>query len=283
MDRNGFALLGVLWMVAVVGSVLTTGLAPVLAQRDGAVNRAALVRAQWAAEGCIALLQSRAADGRQLGAVDSIALGPNVWCSLKSLRPDERLNVNRADSATLAAALRDPIRVASLLDWIDEDDIPREGGAEREWYIDRRRPTPRNAPFQDVSEVTKVRGFDGAGVDDLEEVFTIWGDGTVSPNRAPFWLLRSVQGVPVGLAEGAVRTRRTIAFEHAEQLVAVLGIIPSIDEFREMSRHFSFREFEDIVRATGHAETGARRLSSTVTVATRDDEGRIGVRVLEVR
>jgi type II secretory pathway component PulK len=52
--------------------------------------------------------------------------------------------------------------VDALLDWRDEDDEPREFGADAEYYASLETPyRPKNGAFDTVEELLMVRGFDG--------------------------------------------------------------------------------------------------------------------------
>ena len=55
----------------------------------------------------------------------------------------------------------DQIRLfqASLRDWQDKDDLYRLDGAERDWYAQQGRPTPRNGTIGSVNELRLIRGF----------------------------------------------------------------------------------------------------------------------------
>ena len=181
--RRGFALLAVLW-VLVSGAALAFSMS--LAARTAvatARNRMDFARARWQAAGC--------AERARLVVDETLSAGPlsdaprPPWRSLDvrvlaspllasapceiAVEPvGKTVNVNALDRETLGAVLvaasirgpRNDSLVDALLDWRDPDDVPREHGAEREWYDARKRPAPRNGPFADVSEIRLVRGFD---------------------------------------------------------------------------------------------------------------------------
>lgn len=81
-----------------------------------------------------------------------------------------KLNLNHATPYQLAALLRQVVPpdtqvqelVDSLLDWIDEDDEPRELGAETEYYASLDVPyRAKNAPLETVEELLLIKGFNG--------------------------------------------------------------------------------------------------------------------------
>ena len=49
--------------------------------------------------------------------------------------------------------------IAAILDWRDEDTIPRAGGAERAWSRDAARAGPADRPFEHEEEIPLVRGL----------------------------------------------------------------------------------------------------------------------------
>ena len=266
--RGGFALLSVLWLIAALAILTLTQVAPAIVARRAAENRTQVTRARWAAHGCLALLRSRVAAGARAPGTDSVAFSETVWCTVESLRPDERLNPNFTDSAGLVRALGDPVMTASILDWIDPDDQPRDGGAEASWYRTRQRATPRNSSLADPAELALVRGFEHATIADLESWFTTRGDGSVSPMRAERWVLESVSGLPFGWMD-RLTSARFSSPASAEQLVAALGLQPTIGEFREMERRLSFAEESNVLRIVGHADAGRAVLKSTLIVSVQ--------------
>jgi len=79
----------------------------------------------------------------------------------------DRLNINQAKEKELIEFFEDidipPQKVLvmtrSLLDWIDEDDLPRLGGAEKESYLELGYEPP-NKPLNNFYEIQLIRGFD---------------------------------------------------------------------------------------------------------------------------
>ena len=212
IDRAGFALLAVLWVVAMFGllgvalSVVTRGAIA------GSRNRTGVLTASWLAEGCVgrtwATLDSAASASASDpsshawelldAAGDSHAggTGADSWGAV--LRPfGAMLNVNAADTSVLRrviAALHLPepdALVDALADWRDADDIARPGGAERGWYLPSGRAPPRDGPLADVRELQNVRGFEH--LTGLDSVFGVDG-GRVVINQAPLPVLSALPG-----------------------------------------------------------------------------------------
>jgi hypothetical protein len=229
-------------------------------------------------------MRARFPGGRPEARFDSVALGPVVWCAVDDVAPEQRVNPNVGDSIGLTRLLMDPVRVASVLDWLDEDDDPRDAGAEAEWYRRRARTLPRNGPLRDPAELRLVRGFEDVTVAELERMFTVRGDGRVSANRAPAWALASVSVLSPEDAERIVALRGaapTLAVP--DQVVTLAGIDLTLEEFAELTRRISFSDARRTLRFRGLARAGARTLEFTAVAVLQEREGELTVAQLEVR
>jgi len=269
--RGGFALIAVLWLVVALAILLSTGLRPVRLAAAAAENRMSRTRARWAARACGPAPTS-----------ESVALGAATWCSIEPLDWDDRINPNRVDSLGLLRALGDSVRVASILDWIDTDDIQRASGAEARWYRERSRIGPRNAPILAVAELGRVRGFEAMGVDTLERRFAVRGDGSVPPDRASASVLSSISALSdsdVGRLI-AVRSARG-PFESVEEISLTLGLDPTVDEFRQLVRRLSIRPNASTVRARGWTDLGDRVIRVRLDLDLVTVEGELVISGLE--
>jgi general secretion pathway protein K len=95
---------------------------------------------------------------------------------------DERgkIAINHAEDATLVRMLQqaglagDALATArdGLLDWIDDDDLARDHGAEAGDYA-RSGIAPRNAGLLSIDELARVRGFSPALVERLRDYVTV--------------------------------------------------------------------------------------------------------------
>lgn len=123
---------------------------------------------------------------------------------------DERGKVvlNRLDAQSVgrfveAAGLsgeRARIAAASLIDWTDEDDDPRENGAEREHY-QRLGQRIRNGPLQSIDELAQVRGFDAATVERVRPFVTLsYGAGGFDARYAHPAAIEVMLGTGGGIA-----------------------------------------------------------------------------------
>lgn len=182
--RPGSVMLVVLWAIAIIS--LVTISVQLLAYRQAYAGREALgrVEARWAARGgverTIAVMayfsdleepidpdplamiyeMDRVADGEFVGGTYEIRYEADGVLWRGPLDEHSRLNVNLATRDQLMLLDRMSLDVADgILDWIDEDENPREFGAEVEWYANAPFPLrPRNAPMRTHAELELVAG-----------------------------------------------------------------------------------------------------------------------------
>jgi general secretion pathway protein K len=76
--------------------------------------------------------------------------------------------------------------IDSLLDWIDQDDLTRANGAEREWYSSQGlNYEPRNYAIQYKEELKLIRGMEAKLYQKIEPYITILPSTGFNPNTAP--------------------------------------------------------------------------------------------------
>ena len=242
--EQGFALAAVLWLITAL-SVLT--LAAGLVARDAlgaSGNRMALLQAGWRAEGCMnavragiarVLVQAAPEPG---GAdtlwsnldrlIDQASLGQAMGCEVRLVPAGLALDVNQAESEPLTRLFvgrGEPpssasAMAAALLDWRDSDDSVRPEGAERAWYLARRRRPPRNGPLADLRELHWVRGFEQAT--DLSGLLTV-EPGRLLLTRAPLSVLATVPGFGEEALRAVERLRLPGVPFDLRDLMATLG------------------------------------------------------------
>lgn len=100
MTRRGFALLTVLWLITALSAVVGLALATTRLGQRTTLNRIALTRGHWAAEGCLAIAQARWVQHR-LADTATVALGRGTHCHWRIEDPTARVNVNTADRELL--------------------------------------------------------------------------------------------------------------------------------------------------------------------------------------
>jgi type II secretory pathway component PulK len=225
VNRRGIALLSTLWLVAALSVVAAGALTLARTERDMAVGRVALTRGRFAAEACLAVLESNLGDRKRLAPIDSLDLGQGTWCRVTMTDVAARLSGEVANAELLAVLVGDPAQSAALLDWIDPDDAPREGGAEGDWYRAQRRRGPRNGPLVDTTELYAIRGFDSAAVARVAPYLTKWTSTRLNVNTASRALLLTLPGLEPGAVD-LISDRRARGEEYRD-LDGLLASLPS--------------------------------------------------------
>lgn len=267
--RAGYVLLSVLWFLTAVAVVGSLGMLTARAGLATASNRAALARAEWQAEDCIA--RARAALSTELRAARDPSGGSPAPFGLGLRRrvlgsPDVRncpgdvellpavtgLSLKSVDGPTFAAVLRRlgvPESTAdsladAFLDWRDPDDRARPRGAERDWYESRGKRTPRNGTLVSVEELLWIRGFEEWFSDarsyDLSIHFTV-EEGRLFIDLASDEVLLALPGSSDEVVAMVGQRRREEA-NPLPDLLALVGSLPpasarqlseSLDELRQ--------------------------------------------------
>jgi general secretion pathway protein K len=103
------------------------------------------------------------------------------------------LRVDYGDSDRLTQA---------ILDWRDEDDLPRIGGGEREQYIRAGAAVlPPNRDFETLDELRYVLGMTDAILEEARPYLTVTSSGDININAAPEPVLLALPGMtPAGVA-----------------------------------------------------------------------------------
>jgi len=103
-----------------------------------------------------------------------------------------------------AAALVD-----ALEDWKDDDDEPREQGAEADDYAAAGSPfVPANGPLLRLDDLTRIRGFGDSLARALAPYVTVSGEGIVNVNTAPEPVLAAVPELGPEGAQFLVQAQR---------------------------------------------------------------------------
>ena len=166
-SERGFALIAALWLIATLSVLVGGEMAVATLGQKATVNRIVLTRSRWAAEACLAIVQSRWRQ-RRLADGDTIDLGRDTRCNWQIEDPGSRININAADPDLLLRALADTTLVSDLL-------------AER-----------RSAPFRSLAQLAP----------EIRPVLTVDGPGTINVNAASRRVLSSLPGLT---AEAATR------------------------------------------------------------------------------
>jgi type II secretory pathway component PulK len=129
------------------------------------------------------------------------------------------LNLNTANEETLRDFFAQGMRVdyadadhlaQAILDWRDEDEIPRLDGGEREQYLKERMPVlPANRDFAELDEVRHVMGMTQELYEQASPYLTLIGSGRINVNAAPEPVLLALPGMTPGAAQELIRMRES--------------------------------------------------------------------------
>ena len=233
-DR-GIALLLVLWALVLLGT-LALGFSwsmrtEAMAARNGIDETRAWFQARTGVNRAVVLLASRSADN--VLAASIAGEDGDVSYGIRVESESGKVDVNLVGEAVLLEILKkgglpeeeaEGVRDA-ILDWRDEDDVPRPRGAERAEYAQMTEPiTPRNGKIRGIGELMYVKGvtkdFHEAF---LSRVFTAHGNAArLNFLRAPEIVLRSLPGVSPEAADRIVAGRR------AEPPISAADLAPMV-------------------------------------------------------
>lgn len=179
MNRRGFALLAVLWMLTALSAVAAVAL---LVARTGATttwNRVLLARAAWGREACAEILLARYAEEPRVRTLDTVDLGRGTWCAARLEDSEAKVNVNRVAPNVLQRVLRAVISDTVIADSLCDAIVTRR----------------RHVLFADVAELGFDPSDDSIVTRNLSGVLTTRGLGAVDVNAAPPVVLRSLPGL----------------------------------------------------------------------------------------
>src|SRR5260370_222314 len=172
MNRRGFALLAVLWVLTALTALTGAGLLVARLGSETTRNRILLARAEWAREACSEILAARFADDPTIRSLDLVDLGRGTWCRASLEDPATRLNLNTADRE----ALLHLVKAVGVEPAVAESVIVR-----------RMQGT--------IYDLRQVPGFDSTVAARLTPFVTVRGTGVVNVNAAPPEVLRTLPGM----------------------------------------------------------------------------------------
>jgi general secretion pathway protein K len=118
----------------------------------------------------------------------------------------------------------------AIADWIDDNDIPKPGGAESTWYAARKPSfTAKNARLDTFEEVALVKGFSSEIIEKIRPFVTIYGESSfaapINVNTAPKELLMALdERITESQAEQIIDYRKNTPFKDKSELVRVPGM-----------------------------------------------------------
>lgn len=190
-------------------------------------------------------------------------------------------NGNAPDEQRLAVFRRllsnldmDPSFADAVVDWLDNDDTPRVGGAESAYYLSLPFPyRAKNDLFDTLEELRLVRGMTPERFEKLKPYVTIHSSGSVNVNTAPREILMSLSAgqdaadvgeISASSADQVIEYRAKTPFRKAKEIG---DVSPFFKDLYDRSR---FRDLIDVKGTAFHVRSTG---SVTETVRTVDAVG----------
>lgn len=208
---------------------------------------------------------------------------------------ERKINVNRLvlpngnapDEQRLAVFRRlltileiDPSLADAFVDWLDNDDTPRVGGAESAYYLSLPYPyRAKNDLFDTLDELRLVRGMTAERFEKLKPFLTIHSSGKVNINTAPKEILMALSAgqdaadggeIGAGTADQIIEYRKENPFRAARDIG---NVSPAL---RDLYTRTRFPDLIDIkgtafhVRSTGDV-SGTYRTIDAVGLRSGND------------
>ena len=285
-NQDGFALVAVLWLIAILSLAAITTLRVISFDMQVATAKVHGSRAFQLAEMGIATGSNPAVERNDplLHRIDE-ANNEEVHVAINS--EGARFNINSlvfAEDKTLlrsifihwgldidsAQALSD-----AFTDWIDEDDEVALNGAEIEDYEKAGRLNqPFNRPFYDIEEMALVMGMDQIEAlrPDWRNWFTIWSAGTLDINEADAELISVAAEVAPELASiipetvrGTDNIRDTeddVPFQDVASALSLLGIGGETGQI--IAQRFTVQDTTTRIISTARSGDSTRRITAIV-------------------
>jgi general secretion pathway protein K len=270
MNRRGFVLITVLWVVAALSAVAGLTLAVARTGAETTRNRGALTRGAWAREACAEILLARYARDPGIRALDTVDLGRGTWCTAELSDPAARVDLNEAPPEALRRIIGKDTLTDALLDWRDPDDLERPLGAERAWYRTANRRPPRNGPLAAIEELLLVRGFDSATVAKVASLLTVEGAGGINLNAAPRQVLETLPGLgPEGVSVVLARRAGGETIAGSDHLISVLspaGRMALLRDYQEFTRRAAYSPSRFVATVEGGVRGMAPVSRATITL-----------------
>lgn len=200
------------------------------------------------------------------------------------------LNLNEIDEDVIRQFFAQGLRLdyaradrlaQTILDWRDEDDIPRLNGGEREEYLRAGAPMlPPNRDFAELDELRYVMGMTPELYDLAVPYLTLIGSGDVNLNAAPEPVLLALPGMTPAAATELLRRREAGIF--ARRNSELEGILPGLGEPNDdpfagdFMRMTTFTTNEVEILSDGRVEGSPIRVEARVVVA-RSNTGAVVV------
>ena len=204
------------------------------------------------------------------------------------------LHLNEASEDMLRAFLSQGLRIdyaaadrltQAILDWRDEDDLPRINGGEAEQYLRAGAAVlPANRPFADPDELRHVPGITSELFERIRPYVTVIGSGRINMNAAPEPVLLALPGFTPAVVAELLRLRDAGQYpRYADDLRAMLGRVyrPDEDDARDLAGVASYRTLEVEVVSHGIVTGGHLGVPARTVISLSRDGAVVTWRKLE--
>jgi general secretion pathway protein K len=159
----------------------------------------------------------------------------------------------------------------AIADWIDDNDIPKPGGAESQWYTNRKPSVQQqNRPFYTVEELALVKGFSSDVMEQIRPFVTVYGESSVAArvnvNTASKEVLMALdERITDSVAEQIIDHRKNTPFTPDKGLGSVPGLDSRIAQ--ELSLRITNKSTIFRIRAEGLVNGTLRVVETVVSFA----------------
>jgi type II secretory pathway component PulK len=175
----------------------------------------------------------------------------DVTATLRLRDTGAALNPNEADELMLRQFLAQGLRIdyaqadelaQAILDWRDEDDLPRLNGAEHDQYIEAGAAVlPPNRPFARLHELRFVRGMTPELFELMQPYLTLVSSGRINVNAAPEPVLLALPGFTPAAATAMMQLRQAGRFPRTAQELRALLPTSAVNVLNDNQREFNRR------------------------------------------
>ncbi len=222
---------------------------------------------------------------------------PNLVYGLSD--EDSKININTApinllETLFLQLAIENSKEIAaSILDWIDRDEITSLDGAEDDYYLNLAKPYHcKNAPLSVVEELLLIKGMDEEKFGKIKPLVTVYTDGKININTTQEIVLRSLlisRGVLDSTAsrlakeviehrpgeDGIIGTPDDRIFKRFENITPSLSTPLAIGEFAKCADILKFKS--EIFRANILAASNNQVAKQKVCAVFKKDPNAVNV------
>ena len=190
------------------------------------------------------------------------------------------LNLNEANETMLRQFFSMGLRVdyaeadkiaQAILDWRDEDEIPRLNGGEREEYMrEGALVLPANRDFVTIDELRHVQGMTPEIYVRAAQHITLIGDGDLNVNAAPEEVLLAIPGINEATVSELLRLRESGTLPRSDDQLAALipGAASAIAaEGRGFTRRTTYTTDQVEILVEGWVDGGLVRVNARVVVS----------------